>query len=354
MNFASDNTTGFAPEMLEALTRANQDSDMPYGADVVTARLKQRIADIFETEVEVFPVSTGTAANVLSVSLLCPSWGAVWCHAESHLNADECGAFELQSGGGKLMPVAGEHGRFSADILAEVLKNSGQRGVHEALPSAVSITQASEAGTVYAVEEIAAISGICRDRGLGLHMDGARFSNALVALGCSPAEATWKAGVDILSLGATKNGALAAEAVVIFAERLRARTDELAYRRMKAGHLLSKMRFLSAQLEAYLTDDLWLRNARHANAMAARLAEGIAALPGARLVHPVEANELFAILPIAVIKGLRADGYVFYDWPDGGEDCVRLICAFNTRPEDVDSLLDAARRHAGGQQSGSK
>jgi threonine aldolase len=244
------------------------------------------------------------------------------------------------------MPVAGEHGRFSADILAGMLKNSGQRGVHEALPSAVTVTQATEAGTVYAVEEIAAIAGICREHGLGLHMDGARFSNALVALGCSPAEATWKAGIDILSLGATKNGALAAEAVVIFAEGPRARADELAFRRMKAGHLLSKMRFLSAQLEAYLTDDLWLRNARHANDMAARLAEGLAALPGARLVHPVEANELFPILPAAVRDGLRGDGFVFYDWPDGGAGCVRLICAFDTRPEDVDSLLDAARRHS--------
>ncbi len=348
MNFASDNATGFAPEMLEALSRANQGSDMPYGEDAVTARLKQRIADIFETGIEVFPVSTGTAANVLSVSLLCPSWGAVWCHDESHIHIDECGAFEMQSGGGKLMPVAGEHGRFSADILAGMLKNSGQHDVHEALPSAVTVTQATEAGTVYAVEEIAAIAGICREHGLGLHMDGARFANALVALGCSPAEATWKAGIDILSLGATKNGALAAEAVVIFAEGPRARADELAFRRMKAGHLLSKMRFLSAQLEAYLTDDLWLRNARHANDMAARLAEGLAALPGARLVHPVEANELFPILPAAVRDGLRGDGFVFYDWPDGGAGCVRLICAFDTRPEDIDSLLDAARRHAEG------
>ncbi|MCK4868847.1 MAG: low specificity L-threonine aldolase, partial [Alphaproteobacteria bacterium] len=227
MNFASDNTAGFCPGMLEALARVNEGRATPYGNDEVTARAKDRIAEVFETEVEVFPVATGTAANALSISLLAPSWGAVWCHPESHANTDECAAPEFYTGGAKLISVPGDHGKISADGLAKALEYAGHRGVHEALPSAVTISQASEAGTIYTPGEVAAISELCRGHGLGLHMDGARFANALVALGCSPAEVTWKAGVDILSLGATKNGALAAEAVVIFTESLRARADEM-------------------------------------------------------------------------------------------------------------------------------
>lgn len=346
MNFASDNTAGFSPEILEALVRANEGRAMPYGNDEITARLKGRFAEIFETEVEIFPVATGTAANALSISLLAPSWGAVWCHPESHANTDECAAPEFYSGGAKLIPVPGEHAKISADALSEALEYAGHRGVHEALPSAVTISQATEAGTVYTPDQIAAIAKVCRGRGLGLHMDGARFANALVSLGCSPAEATWKVGVDILSFGATKNGALAAEATVIFTERYRARADEMGFRRKRAAHLFSKMRFLSAQLEAYLEGDLWLRNARHANAMASRLADDLASLPGVHLTHPVEANELFPVLPAAIRDGLRDDGFLFYDWPDAGPDGVRLICAFETREEDVDAFLKSARFYA--------
>jgi threonine aldolase len=346
MNFASDNTAGFSPEMLDALARANEGRAMPYGNDEVTARVKDRIAEVFETEVEVFPVVTGGAANSLALSLISPSWGAIWCHPESHVNTDECAGPEFFTGGAKLIPVDGEHGKLTVAALTAKLEYAGHRGVHEAQPSAVTISQASEAGTIYSRDEIAAIGEICRGRNLNLHMDGARFANALVTLGCSPAEATWKAGVDILSFGATKNGALAAEAVVIFTESLRARADEFAFRRKRAGHLLSKMRFLSAQLEVYLADDLWLRNARHANAMASRLAEGLAVLPGVSLTHPVEANEMFPILPAAIREGLRKDGFYFYDWPDAGPDGARLICAFDTREEDVDAFLKSARFHA--------
>jgi threonine aldolase len=346
MNFGSDNMAGFSPEMLEALARVNGGRAVPYGADEVTARVKEAIAETFETEVEVFPVATGTAANSLSIALMCPAWGAVWCHPESHVNTDECAAPEFYTGGAKLIGVPGEHGRFTAGALAAALEYAGYRGVHEALPSAVSISQASEAGTVYSVDEVAAISEVCRSRGLGLHMDGARFANALVAQGCSPAEATWKAGIDILSFGATKNGALAAEAVVIFTESLRARAAEMGFRRKRAAHLFSKMRFLSAQLEAYLLEDLWLSNARHANAMATRLADGLAAIPGVTLFHPVEANETFPVMPAAVREGLRADGFEFYDWPDAGPDGARLICAFDTAEADIDAFLASARRHA--------
>lgn len=346
MNFGSDNMAGFSPEMLEALARANGGRAKSYGADEVTARVADRIADIFETEVEVFPVVTGGAANSLALALMAPAWGAVWCHPESHVNTDECGGPEFFSGGAKLIPVEGEHGKFTAGALAEKLEYAGHRGVHEALPSAVSISQATEAGTIYTPDEIAAIAAICHGCDLGLHMDGARFANALVTLDCSPAEMTWKAGIDILSFGATKNGALAAEAVVVFSKNLRAKAGELAFRRKRAGHLLSKMRFLSAQLEAYLTEDLWLRNARHANAMAARMARGVADIPGLGLAHPVEANEIFPVLPAAVRKGLRADGFEFYDWPDAGPDGARLICAFDSREEDIEAFLVSARRHA--------
>jgi len=346
MNFASDNTAGVSPEMLEALARANVGRAVPYGGDEVTERVKTRIAETFEAEVEVFPVATGTAANALAISLMAPAWGAVWCHPESHANTDECAAPEFYSGGAKLISVPGDHGKIAADGLAQALEYAGHRGVHEAQPSAVTISQASEAGTVYKPGEVAAISELCRSRGLGLHMDGARFANALVTLGCSPAEASWKAGVDILSFGATKNGALAAEAVVIFTESLRAKAAEMGFRRKRAAHLFSKMRFLSAQLEAYLANNLWLANARHANAMASLLAEGLAALPGVQLIHPVEANELFPAIPVTIRDGLRKDGFEFYDWPDAGPDGVRLICAFDTAREDVDAFLKSARRHA--------
>ncbi len=346
MNFGSDNMAGFSPEMLDALAAVNGGRAKSYGGDEVTARLKHRIAEIFETDVEVFPVVTGGAANSLALALMAPAWGAVWCHPESHVNTDECAGPEFFSGGAKLIPVDGEHGKFTAAALAAKLEYAGYRGVHEALPAAVSITQATEAGTVYRPDEVAAIAETCHGRGLGLHMDGARFANALVTLDCSPAEATWKAGIDILSFGATKNGALAAEAVVIFSEPLRAKSDELAFRRKRAGHLLSKMRFLSAQLEAYLTEDLWLRNARHANAMAARMAGGLAEIPGVGLAHPVEANEVFPVMPAGVREGLRADGFEFYDWPDAGPDGARLICAFDSREGDIEAFVSAARRHA--------
>jgi len=345
MNFGSDNMAGVSPEMLEALARVNCGRAAPYGADDVTERVKRRIAEVFETEVEVFPVVTGGAANSLAVALLAPAWGAVWCHPESHVNTDECAGPEFFTGGAKLIPVEGEHGKFTAASLQAKLEYAGYRGVHEAQPSAVSITQATEAGTVYTRDEIAAIAETCRSRGLGLHMDGARFANALVRKNWSAAEVTWKAGVDILSFGATKNGALAAEAVIIFSEHLRARAAEMAYRRKRAGHLLSKMRFLSAQLEAYLTDDLWLRNAVHANDMAWRLARQLVELPGVRLAHPVEANEIFPILPATMREGLRQDGFQFYDWPDAGPDGVRLICAFDTTSADVDAFVASARRH---------
>ncbi|MGF1609436.1 MAG: threonine aldolase family protein [Kiloniellales bacterium] len=343
VNFCSDNVAGAAPEILEALARAGQGSAMPYGADDWTRRVERRLAEVFECDLAAFPVATGTAANALGLSLLAPAYGAIYCHEGAHIHEDECGAPEFFSGGAKLIALEGEHGRLDPDDLANAIVGAGD--VHHVQPAAVSLSQATEAGTLYRPHEVAAIAEVARAKRLGLQMDGARFANALVAAGCSPAELTWKAGVDVLAFGATKNGALAAEAVVVFRPALAA---GFGYRRKRGGHLFSKMRFLSAQLEAYLADDLWLRHARNANAMAARLAAGLTALPGVILRHPVETNELFAALPEALAEGLEAAGFQFYRWPprEPGLAEVRLVTAFSTTEAEVETFLAAVRRLA--------
>jgi len=341
-NFCSDNATGAAPVILRALEAANTGPAMPYGNDDWTRRVQARLSEVFETEVAAFPVATGTAANVLALGTLVPPYGAIYCHHEAHIQIDECGGAEFYTGGAKLMPLPGDHGKLAPETLRGAIVGVGEP--HHAQPAALSLTQATEAGTVYSLDEIAALTEVARAHKLKVHMDGARFANALVALGCTPAEATWKAGIDALSFGATKNGVLSAEAVVFFHPD---QAESFPYRRMKGGHLFSKMRFLSAQLEAYLTDDLWLRHARHANAMAARMAEGLGALPGVELLHPVDANEIFARLPKATIAGLRARGFAFYDWGPPENCGVRLVAAFNTDPKDVEAFLSAARELAG-------
>lgn len=316
---------------------------MPYGDDEITQRLQQRFCRLFETEVSMFPVATGSAANALALSVVTPPYGAIYCHAEAHINVDECGAPELFTGGAKLVTLAGTNGKITAEALANALATAGIGFVHHVQPAAVSITQATEAGTVYTLEDIRAIAQVAHQYNLPLHMDGARFANALVSLGCTPAEMTWKAGVDMLSFGATKNGAIAAEAVVFFNPQ---QAQGFEYRRKRGGHLFSKMRFLSAQLEAYLTDDLWLQNATHANRMAQRLATGLQLLPDVTLAYPVEANELFVRFPDPVLKGLQADGFRFYAWESDGRSIVRLVTAFNTAEADVDAFLSAAQHHS--------
>jgi threonine aldolase len=343
MNFKSDNVTGIAPEILAALAAANAGAAASYGEDAVTRRLERRFAELFEREVAVFPVATGTAANALALATVTPPWGVVFCHEESHVDTDECGAPEFFTGGAKLAALPGAAAKLTPAAIEARLHGKGV--VHHAQPAAISITQATEAGTVYSPDEVTALGALARRHGLVLHMDGARFANAVATLGCTPAEATWRAGVDVLSFGATKNGALAAEAVVFFDP---ARAGDLAYRRKRAGHLFSKMRFLSAQLEAYLEDELWLRNARHANAMAARLAGGLTTLPGARLREPVEANEVFIELPDPVIRALEGEGFEFYRWGPPGSTCLRLVTAFDTAAGQVDRFIAAARRHNAG------
>jgi threonine aldolase len=346
VNFNSDNVAGASPEILAALTAANAGAVASYGDDPITARLEARFAALFEHEVAVFPVGTGTAANALALAACVPPWGVVYCHPQAHIAVDECGAPEFYSGGAKLALLDGADAKLVPVVLAQALANGGAGVVHHVQPAAVSVSQATECGTVYRPAELAALGEIAHAHGCKLHVDGARFANALVTLGCSAAEATWRAGVDLLSFGATKNGALAAEAVIVFDAALAA---TLGYRRKRAGHLFSKMRFLSAQLDAYLADDLWLRNARHANAMAARAAAGLAALGnrGVALAHPVEANELFVRLPASVNRGLAADGFLFHGWGPPEDGVVRLVTAWNTDPADVEALIARAAHHAG-------
>ena len=342
MNFCSDNVSGVSPEILSALTTANNGPAMPYGADEVTARVVAGLRALFDAPAaEIVLMSTGSSANALALATMTPPFAAVYCHPESHVNVDECGAPEFYTGGAKLVPVEGQHAKMSVKALESAITGAGV--VHHVQPAAVSVTQVTEAGTLYTLEELRAISDICKRHGLKLHMDGARFANAIETLGCTPAACSHELGVDALSFGATKNGAMCAEAILFFDPVL---AREAGYRRKRAGHLFSKMRFLSAQFDAYLADDLWRRNARHANAMAARLAAGLEAIPDVEFASPVEANELFVRLPVAVIKGLLEAGFLFYRWePDG--TLIRMVTAFDTAAADVEAFIEAAQRLAG-------
>ena len=345
-NFGSDNVTPASPEVIEAIIAANAGSLHSYGDDPYTTRLNELVSTLFETEAAVFPVTTGTAANALALATLTPPYGAVYCHENAHIMTDECGAPEFFTGGAKVIGLSGADGKIVPAQLDAPLRFAADMGVHHVRPATLSLTQSTEWGTVYTPNEVRALSDAAHAKGLGVHMDGARVANAIAHLGCSPAEITWQAGVDVLCLGATKNGAMAAEAVICFD---RARATEFALRRKRAGHLWSKMRFLSAQLVAYLDGGLWLRNAGHANAMAARLAAGLATLPGVRLVQAVEANELFVAMPDSVIESLFADGFEFYRWmaPAGvAGPVVRLVTAYCTTTEDVDALVRTAQRYS--------
>ncbi|MFD9236929.1 threonine aldolase family protein [[Kitasatospora] papulosa] len=337
--FTSDNTAGASPEIVRAVADAARGQDLPYGADRHTAGARARFAEVFGRDVDVLPVSTGSAANALSLAALTPPWGSVLCHRDSHVNTDECGAPEFFTGGAKLVPLSGDDAKIDVEQL-RVAAHRRAGDVHSAQPSVVSITQATETGALYSLDEIRGLSQVAKEAGLRVHMDGARFANAVAALGCTPAELTWQAGVDVLSFGATKNGAMTADAVVVFD---RALTPELSFRAKRAGQLTSKARFLSAQLDAYLTDGLWLRNAAHANVMATRLGNGLKALPGAHLLHAVDANMLFCRLPQPVIDQLLAEGFAFYHdrWEPG---VCRFVTSFSTTEHDVDAFLEAVRR----------
>jgi threonine aldolase len=352
INLASDNVVGASKQVLEALFAANSGAEAAYGSDPYSAEAEAMLADLFEHEVKVFLVATGTGANALALAALSPPWGAIFCHEEGHVADDECGAPEMFTDGAKLIGLPGVNGKITAERLETAIARYPKGVVKAVQPSAVSISQVTECGTVYTLEEIALIGDIARRHALGFHLDGARFANALITLGCSPAEMTWKAGVDIVSFGATKNGCLACEAVIFFDP---ARAENFEFRRKRSGHTLSKGRLLGAQMSAYLRNHHWLDNAKHANAMAQRLVKGLASLPGVRLPWPCQANEVFAVLPKSTAKILSDAGVRAAPWyalsaslpPDEkiGRDEVfwRFVTSFETKLDEIDQVIELAQ-----------
>jgi threonine aldolase len=333
MRFFSDNAAAACPEALAALGDANR-IDTAYDGDRWSQRLNSAFSELFEREVAALWVSTGTAANALALAALCPPYGRIICHRQAHIEVDECGAPEFYTGGAKLLLGDGEGAKLTPDAVLALTAGIASDDVHRSQPAALSITNATEYGCVYTAEETAALGALCKARGLGFHVDGARFANAVASLDCAPADLTWRAGVDALSFGFTKNGGLAAEALILFDPALAEATH---FRRKRAGHLLSKGRYLAAQILAMLEDRVWLRNARAANRAAARLA---AAAGADRLIHPVEANEMFVRVSEGEAAALRAQGFDFYDWGPGE---ARLVTSWDSDPADVDAFAAAIR-----------
>lgn len=342
MIFSSDNWAGASAPVSDALTRHASGFVPAYGNDPLTDAVTRRFSEIFERDVAVFFVATGTAANALALSAYARPGGVIFSHQSAHIQVDECGAPEFLTGGGKLRGLPGANGKISPDDLIRLMGEHPDGNPMHGQVSAVSISQATECGTVYRPDEIRALAEAAHARGIPLHMDGARFANAVAFLGLSPAEVTWKAGVDVLSFGATKNGCWCAEAVIFFNPD---NALQFSYLRKRVGHLFSKSRFAAAQFEGYLADGHWLANASHANSMARQLGEGLVA-KGHRLVWPVEANEVFPVLPHKTIAALRAAGALFYEWPaDGVEQdhsAVRLVTSFATDPADVARFVEVA------------
>ena len=351
MNFSSDNITGASPKILQAIVDSNHGSASPYGSDPWTKDAEARLATLFDKDVAVVLVGTGTGSNALALSAIVPPGTALFSHEEAHVIEDECGAPEFYCGGAKLVGIPGAHGKVTPEALRSTLKRFPPGVVRQVQAAALSLSQATEAGTLYTPAELRAVTAVAREAGLSVHMDGARFANAVAALGVHPAEITWKAGVDVLSFGATKNGALACEAIVIFDP---GKAVDTLIRRKRTGQTLSKGRFLGAQMSAFLEGAHWLDLAKRANRAAARLARGLEAVPGVRLPWPTEANEVFPIVPRAVDDALRAAGARYYPWttrslsadlaPGSDEIMIRLICAFDTTDEDVDRFAAEALR----------
>lgn len=353
MNFVSDNISGAAPGVVEAIAAANEGFQPAYGTDALTGRAIGMIRDVFESpDAEVMLVATGTAANALALAATTPPWGAVLCHEEAHINDDECGAPEFFTHGAKLAGIPGIAGKITPDGVRRALLRF-PKAIKSVQPSCLSLSQVTEAGTVYSLAEIRALAEAGREAGLTVHLDGARFPNALVTLGCTPAQMTWQVGIDVVTLGLTKVGGLACEAVIVFDP---ARLEALPYRRKRSGHTLSKGRLLGAQAVALLEQGHWLDLAAHANAMGQRLSAGLAAVPGVRIPWSTQANEVFPILPARVDAALRAEGFLYLPWatgslPEGAgagpdETLVRMVASWATAPEDVDRLVAVARAAA--------
>lgn len=334
MKFFSDNAAPVHPRIWAAMQAADF-ADMAYDGDALSARLEGAFSDLFGVSCAAIWVATGTAGNCLALSAMVPPHGSVVCHREAHIETDEGGAPGFFLHGAKLLLAEGEGAKLTPDTIRAVL-DPIRPGVHQVQPHAISITQATECGRVYAPAEVKQIGALAKERGLGLHMDGARFANAIAHLGCHPADVTVSAGVDALTFGCVKNGGLGAEAIIFFAPDL---IEVVRYRRKRAGHLQSKGRYLAAQILAMIEGDLWLENARAANAAA----QEIAAACGDRLIHPVEANEIFVILSPAEQAALRAQGFDFYDWnpPAGAPGAARLVTAWSSPPHEVEALARA-------------
>lgn len=343
MNFASDNCAGASPAVMAALTAHAGGYAPAYGTDELTRRVGEWFSEIFEREVAVFFVATGTAANSLALSALTPPGGRVLCHENAHINVDEGSAAEFLAAT-KLTPLAGRHGKLDVATVRKAVERFPAGNVHHGHAAVLSLTQATEAGTVYTVDEVRELSAAAKAAGLAVHMDGARFANAVAALHASPADLTWRAGVDVLSFGGTKNGCWCAEAVVFFD---RERAAHFAAVRKRAGHLFSKSRFVAAQFHGYFDHGHWLDNATPANLMARRLSEALGDLPGVSITWPTEANEVFALWPTAVSAALSAAGARFYAWPGGeapeGHDLIRLVASFATSVREVDDLAAVAQ-----------
>ncbi len=343
MNFASDNVYGVDPRIMQAMVDANSGTDVSYCHDDGSMAVEARLSQIFEKEVKAFLVVNGTGANSLALSAMCPPFGGVLCHESAHINTDECNAPELFTGGAKLITLSGDDAKITPNAITERLKQF-VHGEHGAKVSALSITNATELGTVYTPAEIKALANIVKPQGMKIHMDGARFANALVGLGCTPAEMTWKAGVDVLSFGGTKNGGMLLEAVVFYDTSL---AEDFLYRRKRAGQLISKSRFISAQMNAYLRDDVWLENARRANGLAQNLAHGLQNSNRIKLSNPVQANEVFAYMPRATFDRVQQHGAHFYEWPISGtpddEVHCRFVLSFATPQKDVDHFVNLVK-----------
>jgi threonine aldolase len=336
MRFVSDNTASASPEILEAIGAVNSGLEPAYGEDRWSQRLDRVFGEYFDTEVRVFSVATGTAANALALATVAPPYGAVFTHEEAHVMRDECGAPEFFSAGARLITMPGRHGKVTPEAFARALA-ANPPTVHTVQPAALTLTQATEFGTVYDPAEISALAAIARAHHLAVHLDGARLANAVVTLNCHPAATTWRAGVDVLSFGATKNGALGAEAVVFFDLK---RVADFELRRKRAGHLLSKSRFAAAQLLAYIETGLWRRNAERSNQLALRI--GAAAVE--RLLGPVQANEVFVSLDAEAKHQLRQAGFEFYDWGAAHSGEARFVVSWDQREEDVSALCAALSR----------
>ncbi|MCY4444998.1 MAG: beta-eliminating lyase-related protein [Rhodobacteraceae bacterium] len=345
MNFGSDNCGPAPSEIIASIVEANKGYQSSYGSDSLMDEVKSHFKNLFEhPDLSVYLVATGTAANALSLACICPPWGTIFCHQESHIQVDECGAPEFFSGGAKLTLLEGHHGKIDPIKLSQTVANTGVLGVHNVQKGALALTNTTELGTVYTLAELNELTSIAKNNHMQTHLDGARFANALIKLGCSPADLSWKAGVDILTFGGTKNGLLGVEAVVIFDPKL---AWEFELRRKRAGHLFSKHRYLSAQMLRYLSDGLWVRLAEKANQAARKLADGLAANPSAEIKHPVDANMIFVNLPRATHKKAFVNGAAYHLWPPnqslGGDDqeplLSRLVCNWFTTDTEINSLL---------------